>query len=236
LGGLPLYVGGWIQLAVAGTLVAVAAALVALVIWRWPTVGSPEPRFLIALAAAAPAAGLILLGVCFSNTPIELRYLAFSMPFVGPLLAGAVSSLPRRSGMICGTALISLQALALAGMLTRAETMQPDRATAAAAAALAGPEGVVLLPWGNDGVGVPGPFLADAPDWLRVMLVNTRQSAAAISAALTGVPRVVLALLEPDADSRLIDRTMRVAVAGQCWRRSGTGFMVMVFDRVCDGD
>jgi hypothetical protein len=102
--------------------------------------------------------GLLLLGMVLGQTPIELRYLAFSVPFVGLLLAGALGSLRPRWRMAIGVPLGMVQAVALLGMMTRAETMQPARATAAAAARLVG-DGVVLLPRGNDGVGVVGAFV-----------------------------------------------------------------------------
>jgi len=31
---------------------------------------------------------------------------------------------------------------------------------------------VVVLPYGNDGVGVPGPFIAAAPDAMRILLLR----------------------------------------------------------------
>ena len=48
----------------------------------WDQGPSPFPL----LAAAAPA-GLLLLGLVFGNTPIEIRYLAFSLPFLALFLA-----------------------------------------------------------------------------------------------------------------------------------------------------
>ncbi len=128
------------------------------------------------------------------------------------------------------------QALALVGLLTRPETMQPARATAATAAALAGPHGLVLLPRGNDGVGVVGPFLAEAPDWLRVLVVGRDTRPRQIVATASAYPRVVVALIGADDESRAVLLAMRAAFTDPCWRRAGAGFDVVAFDRICTPD
>jgi 4-amino-4-deoxy-L-arabinose transferase-like glycosyltransferase len=233
LGGLPLYLTGAEQAGVGAMLAVGLAALLVVIAARWRHIAWAEPRLLFALAAVAPPTGLILLGLVFDNTPIELRYLSFSVPFLALLSAGALGSLPRRQGGVAAAMLIGVQALAIAGLLTRSETMQPARFTARAASALAGPHGVVLLPRGNDGVGVVGPFLAEAPGWLRVLLIGQGAGAEQIETAVGGVPRVVLALEEPDTDSRAQVRDMRAAFANPCWRRAAEGFNVIAYDRVC---
>jgi len=237
LGGLPLYMAdGAARVAAGGLLGAALATLAGLVAWRWRAIGASESRLLLALAAAAPPIGLILLGLVFDNTPIELRYLSFATPFLGLLVAGALASLPRRVAWAFGAGLACLQVLALAGLLVRPETMQPARGTAAAAAALAGRRGLVLLPRGNDGVGVVGPFLAESPDWLQVLLVGRETPISRIVSTATAYPRVVLALVGADADSRAVLPAMRAAFADACWRPAGAGFDVVAFDRICPPD
>ena len=237
LGGLPLYVAdGAARLAIGGLLSAALATLAGLVVWRWRVIGARESRLLLALAAAAPPIGLILLGLVFDTTPIEVRYLSFATPFVGLLVAAMLASLPCRAAWAVGAGLACLQVLALVGLLARPETMQPARSTAAAAAALAGPSGLVLLPRGNDGVGVVGPFLAESPDWLHVLLVGSETSVRRIVAAASAYPRVVLALVGADADSRAVLPTMRAAFADPCWRPAGAGFNAVAFDRICPPD
>jgi hypothetical protein len=179
---------------------------------------------------------LILLGLVFNTTPIELRYLSFATPFLGLLVAGAFASLPPRTAWALGTAFACLQVLALAGLLTRPETMQPARGTAAAAAALAGSRGLVLLSRGNDGVGVIGPFVAESPHWLHVLLIGRKTPTRSIVSAASAYPRVVLALIEADADSRAVLPAMHAAFADPCWRPAGAGFNVIAFDRVCPPD
>ena len=140
-----------------------------------------KARLLFAMAAAAPPIGLLLLGFTFDNAPIELRYLAFATPYIGLLLAAA---LPRH----VRHAVLAIQAIALLGLMARPETMQPARATAIAAAALVG-DGVVLLPRGNDGVGIVGAFAVEAPPTLRLLVIGRDVSLAQIRARFRLFPR-----------------------------------------------
>jgi hypothetical protein len=235
-GGLPLYVPHRAGTAVAAGLAALVVALISLIALRWHHLGAPRPRLLLALASSAPPTGLLLLGLIFNTTPIELRYLAFATPFVGLLLAGTLSSLPRRWCRGLSGAVLTLQALALLGMMTRQETMQPARATAAAAAALAR-DGVVVLPRGNDGVGVVGAFINEAPDTLRLSIANQTDTIYQLAARIGGARRVVLALISVDAASRATVELMRAAFTdGPCWRPAGIGFNVRAFDRTCNED
>ncbi|HYP63208.1 MAG TPA: glycosyltransferase family 39 protein [Acidocella sp.] len=156
-GGLPLYAGRFaLPVAVTlGTLFVVCLIFV----WRRRHASAP---FFAALALATPC-GLFALGVVFGNTPIEIRYLAFATPFLALLLAPA---LPR---MLLGL-LLATQAASIAGLALAPSTTQPQAAAARAAAAYPGVP--VMLPFGNDGVGIPGPFIASAPDDMRILLVR----------------------------------------------------------------
>jgi hypothetical protein len=235
-GGLPLYVPAPATTAVAVGLATVAILLVALAVLRWRRIGAPHPRRLLTLAVLAPPAGLLLLGLASNATPIELRYLAFATPFAGLLLAGALASLPRRWCLGLGGALLAIQAAALFGMMTRQETMQPARATAAAAAALAD-GGVVLLPRGNDGVGVVGAFVNQAPDHLRLSIAEQTDTIQQLHARIAAANRVVLALIGVDAASRATSALLRARFTGDpCWRQAGIGFNVLAFDRICEGN
>jgi len=220
-GGLPLYFSGAASDIVEALLATLLLLMVATVILRWRSTHS-----LLAAAVLAPPMGLILLGAMFNNTPIELRYLAFATPFVGLLLAGA---LPRP--MLC--AVLVIQAAALAGLMTRPETMQPARATAAAAASLVR-DGVVLLPHGNDGVGIVGAFAEESAPELQLIVIRRDETAEQIRASAAHYQRVVLALLDQDADSHATLPHMRAAFAEPCWRHAGEGFNVLAFDRICE--
>ena len=225
-GGLPLYLpAGPARLALAAALALALVGLAGLIAARRRRIGACA---LLSAAALAPPAGLIALGLVFDSTPIELRYLCFGTPFLGLLLAGALATLPRRAGVTLGAAVALVQALALAGLLTQPRTMQPARAAAAAAARLAGRRGLVLIPRGNDGVGVVGPFLLEAPPWLRVRVVATPPRA-------PRARRLVLALIAADRASRALLPRLRAAYPPPRWRPvanlAGRGFDALALDR-----
>jgi uncharacterized membrane protein len=224
-GGLSLYVSETFDEPVAAALACLAVGSVAAIVWRWRSIASAETRWLLASAAIAPPVGLLVLGLVFDNTPIELRYLAFATPFLGLLLAAALPCWLRH-------VVLAVQAVALAGLMTRPETMQPARATAAAAAALAG-NGVVLLPRGNDGVGIIGAFATEAPAAMRLLVIDRDASPEAIRERTAGFSRVLLALLGQDEASRSTVPLLRRAFADRCWRNAGAGFNVLAFERIC---
>ena len=184
-----------------------------LIAWRWRRIGTPATRLLFAMAALAPPAGLIVLGMAFDNTPIELRYLAFAAPFFALLLAGALASLPPRPGVALAALVLGVQAASLAGLALMPQTMQPQARVTREAAALAGPEGLVIVPRGNDGVGIVGAVVESAPDWLRLLAVPRDASPEAIRAGAGTAPVVVLALLGLDGDSRAALPAMLAAFA-----------------------
>jgi 4-amino-4-deoxy-L-arabinose transferase-like glycosyltransferase len=223
-GGLPLYLGGIASSAVSSVLGVLLIGLIVLIVRRWPRGAEPARRALLAICAMAMPVGLLLLGLVFDNTPIELRYLAFATPFIGLLLA----TLPRG---VCGVVL-AIQAASIVGLMTRPETMQPARATAVAAATLVG-DGVVLVPRGNDGVGIVGAFAIESPPGLHMLVVGRDLSPAQIHARVGKYPRVVLALLGQDADSRATLPAMRDAFAGPCWRAAGEVNGAFAFARIC---
>ncbi|HTB43046.1 MAG TPA: glycosyltransferase family 39 protein [Acetobacteraceae bacterium] len=235
-GGLPLYVSPPAQPVATAAVATLALATVALVAVRWRHVArAPAARRSLAAAAAAPPIGLLVLGLVFHNTPIELRYLAFSTPFAALLLAGALASLPRLPRRAAIALLLTLQAAALAGLMTRPETMQPARATAAAVAHIA-QGGLVLLPRGNDGVGIVGAFAIESPPTQRLLVIDPDETPGEILVRIGEARRVVLALLAQDDASRATLPAMRAAVSGPCWRRIADGFNVAAFDRICEGD
>jgi len=125
----------------------------------------------------------------FHNTPIEIRYMAFAMPWVALLLAPA---LPR---LLLGL-MLGVQGAAIAGLIFAPMTMQPQGLAARAAAAY--PGALVLVPFGNDGVGIPGPFIAAAPDDMRIELLRP---------GMEMPPGAVLANIQ-------VDDASRAAVAG----------------------
>ncbi len=231
-GGLPLYADGGARAGVSIGVVTLMGMLLGLIAWRWRRIGAPEPRCLLAAAAAATPIGLLLLALVFDSTPIELRYLVFSLPFLALLLAGALGSLPWHMRVTAGALILAVQAVAIAGWLLRPETMQPARATAIEATALVG-DGIVLLPSGNDGVGIVGAFANDAPPELRMLLIARDESSPSIRRRAAPFPRVVLAPLMQDDSSRAAAQTMGKVFADPCWREAGRRSATVALERIC---
>jgi hypothetical protein len=231
-GGLPLYLEGLARTVLGVALSALWAGLVVLIAVRWRRLGSPGPRALLGMAAIAPAMGLILLGLVFDNTPIELRYLAFAVPFFAVLLAAAIASVPRQAAVALSLLVLGIQAASLLGMITRPETMQPQRAIEREAARFADDDGLVLVPRGNDGVGVVGAMVNEAPDGLRLLTVAPGETTEQLRTLTAPEHRVVLALAGLDADSRAVLPVMKAAFRdNRCWRQAGGGNSVLVYER-----
>ena len=226
-GGLPLYVDGIVRSLVTVALLLLLLIMLAFAVARWRRIGTPASRRLLAIAAVAPPFGLLLLGFIFDNTPIELRYLAFATPFLALLWAAALPSCLRY-------AVLTVQAVALLGLMTRPETMQPARAAASEVARLVG-DGVALVPLGNDGVGIIGAFAAESVPSLRMIVVGRDVTPGQIRVRASQYRRVVLALLDQDAASRATLPIMIEAFGDPCWRAAGEGSNVLAFDQVCRG-
>jgi hypothetical protein len=225
-GGLPLYVDGAGRVAIKLGIGLVAVALIVSVLRARPWQMERPIRLLIA-AAVAPPAGLLLLGAVFNNTPIELRYLSFGLPFVALLVARASRySRPGNDGKLLAV-ILTIQLASITGLLLSPRTMQPARATALQAARFAN-DGVVLLPRGNDGVGIVGAFAIEAPPALPLLLVGPTGPGAAV---LAPYRHVVLALMAQDRDSIATIPAMRAALAASNWRRVAIGSNVEVYER-----
>ncbi len=212
-GGLPLYVPSAVR--------PVTGAVLALGVLAVLALATRRPRWRLIGAAVAPPFGLVALGLAFDNMPIELRYLSFATPFVALLVAGA--RLPR-AVLAC---VFAVQVLSVGGLIVRSETMQPAKSAAGAAAG----QGVVLLPRGNDGVGVVGAFAAEVPVDTPLLIVAPDETAADIRRRLGPFQRVVLAGLAVDADSRAAVAALSAALDDAVWRVAGLGGDVRVFER-----
>ncbi len=225
-GGLPLYVGGGWQFAVEAGLGAVAIALVAGV-----AVARPRGTNQVVLAAAiAPPLGLFFLGVVFNTTPIELRYLTFGLPFVALSVAESlpiVGASRLRGRLVFLTLLLSVQFVSITGLLFSPRTMQPARLAAGEAARLAG-DAVVLVPAGNDGVGIVGAFGIEAPPTLPILLIRPDDP---ISDRVAPYHRVGLALLAEDRDSTAAIAAARSILTQPNWRRVEIGSNFEVYEQ-----
>lgn len=263
-GGLPLYVDGAGR-TVAEAMVGLAALSLAMLIVRAGPLTAE--RRLLGVAAAAPLVGLLLLGAVFNNTPIELRYLSFGLPFIGMMAAsppyrhaffpaGAASaSRPVSIGVFSflnkigrmglswrpvfskvrhltrwnpGRAFILvLQSAGVVGLLLAPRTMQPARLAATEAAHYAD-DALVLLPAGNDGVGIVGAFAIETAPTLPLLLVHPTDRLVSVPAQYR---RVILGLLAQDHDSLATLPVLRAAVAGPNWRRIAIGSNLEVYEK-----
>jgi hypothetical protein len=178
-------------------------------------------RILFAALTLSTPIGLITLGLAFHTTPIELRYLAPSLPFLALLLA----TIPRP----LLAALIAAEALTTLGLAVSPLTAQPQSAAAREAAAIATPATLTLVPYGNDGVGIPGPFLAAAPDTLTVELLHPNAPP-----DLAGYQTITLAGIAIDAASRTaITQTLALFESSPCWRQISSTALTRTFTAAC---
>lgn len=230
-GGLPLYADGVGRLIVGAIVGLVTVGTVVWVIKARPWRTGMAIR-LAAGGAVAPPIGLLLLGFVFDNTPIELRYFSFGLPFVALLIAWAsrpTAGVEKDARMLL--IIMSVQFAGIAGLLLSARTMQPYRDAATEAAGLVG-DGVVLLPRGNDGVGIVGAFAIEAPPALPILLVRSTDS---IADRIRPYRRVVLTLLPQDRNSIATIRGLRAALSAPGWRRVASEADVEVYERASVG-
>ncbi len=226
-GGLPLYVPDSLSWTVSGILGLMLIALFARVIVRWRHIGVPRTRAMFGLTSVAPGLGLLVLGFVFHNVPIEVRYFAFATPFIALLLA---ATLPPWSA----ACVLTIQAAAILGLILAPQTMQPMGGAARAASGLMG-DGLVLLPRGNDGVGIVGAFAIEAAPSLRLRLIRGNETPDQIRDSLGGHRRVALALLGQDALSRRAVAAMRLAMDSPDWREVAHSPHIAVYERIGGG-
>jgi hypothetical protein len=202
LGGLPLYLPAGAPRLGAGALLGVAlVALLLLPVLRWQHLGPAAPRRLLAMATVATPVGLGFMGLCAHTVPVEIRYFAFALPPLALLLAASFASLPQPWPRRILASILIVQNAAIVGLMTRSETMQPEGSLAREAFRAAGDTGLVLLPRGNDGVGIVAAFITAAPDGLHILLVDPGCRLTRLRQALLAWPRVTAADIAVDRDS-----------------------------------
>jgi hypothetical protein len=210
-GGLPLYASPY------GATVAATLAVFFLICLPFI-----KPRPLFILTTIATPIGLFLLGLIFNNTPIEIRYCSFSIPSLALLLATLPTPLR--------TTLILLESLGTIGLAFAPSTMQPQALAAHQAAALTTPQTLTLIPFGNDGVGIPGPFIAAAPNNLTIQIIKSPPD-------LTRQTHIILATITADDSSRLTVAatlaTLAALASNPCWRRTAATQLTQSFTRTC---
>jgi hypothetical protein len=127
------------------------------------------------------------------------------------------------------TLVLCIEACGIAGLIFAPATLQPQGIAARQLRAFVTPASLVLLPFGNDGVGIPGPFIAAAPDDLRLELIKPGPLP-----DLTAENRVILVTIHIDAASKLETATTLANFnADPCWHRKSATNYLIVFNWTC---
>ena len=228
-GGIPRYFSPPLRTTIYGALfVSVTYIFWHLRLGLWKKRNMAE-LYLLLLGTMTPSFGLIFLGVIFDNTPIEVRYLCFFCPFFSVLIAFAIkhSNYP----IIPTGIFLFLQAIGIGGLLIMPQTMQPIGAAVRLAVRLATSHTVVLVPFGNDGVGVAGAFVNSAPPNMKLLVVNSRNSLVQLHAALLGVNDLILVRLATDQQSKIqIEQTEKL-LSDLHWKATSSAPLALVFHR-----
>jgi hypothetical protein len=125
---------------------------------------------------------------------------------------------------------LCVEACGIVGLVAAPATMQPQGLAARQLHALSTASSLVLLPFGNDGVGIPGPFIAAAPGNIRLEILGPEQTP-----DLTSEHRVTLITITVDAASKQqVSNTLAKLISDPCWTRETSKLFVEVFARTCD--
>jgi 4-amino-4-deoxy-L-arabinose transferase-like glycosyltransferase len=234
LGGLPLYFDGVPRVGAIVLPAMLLGAMLAVPVLYWRRTEPRDARDLWAMAALAAPLGLVAMGLASGSMPAEIRYLSFALPPFALLLAAALRSMG--GGLVLRCLVLAVQTLSVTGLILRPETMQPEGTAARAAARAAGPNGLVLLPRGNDGVGVVAAFATAAPDGLRIALLEPDTALAVLRRAVASEERLVVVLFAVDRDSRSVSAEIKAATAAACRYpagTSGTELLIVSYSRSC---
>jgi hypothetical protein len=230
-GGLPIYVDGLLRNVFAALIGALAVGLVFCFARARPFAAGPGIRLILGAAIATPI-GLLLLGAIFDNTPIELRYLSFGLPFIALLLAWTWRPVHGQKTSALPACVFAIQIASITGLLCSPRTMQPARATAIAAASLTDDE-VVLLPRGNDGVGIVGAFGVEASRSQPLLIIAPNDQ---IADRIAPFRRVAVAMLAQDKESTATIAMLHAALVPPRWRLVTSGSHLEVYERSDDGE
>jgi len=92
----------------------------------------------------------------------------------------------------------------------------------------------VVIPFGNDGVGIPGPIIDAAPD--RISILVATDVGADVLGAAEFYPRVIVPDLTVDMTSEALVPALDVRFAASpCWQRMPAASGVETFDHRCAG-
>lgn len=229
-GGLPVYFSHpWSMLVampvvLAALVMAATAALGAVLgrAWQHPV------RLLVLAAAIATPVGLFALGVATQRSPFEFRYFVFSAPFVAVVFAIGIGELARRgllrlAGLAAGYVL-ACQAAGALPLPFALETQQEYRHLVRVAEPHWQPGTLLLVPTGEDGVGMNGPWTWEAPRHWLMRVVRTDDEPRALAAQMRQAPVLLVVTLADNAGRTALSRLRAAMVLDQeRWRLvSGT--------------
>ncbi len=251
-GGLPLYAEGVGRLAIGAGILALALLTLAAVLLARPWRADPRIR-LLAAAAAAPALGLLCLGMMFNNTPIELRYLCFGIPFIALLIAWACGQGRGWARTLSGYVIGVVQCIAI---VTHGDRIRDDAARPGGAARAAAHRGGADAAADNSAAregayeATPPPrtrwrwcrsattasassalFGSEAPAALPVLVIRATDPAATLADRVAGYRCVILVLLGQDRDSTATLPIMHEGFTRPGWRRITAGSYIEVYQR-----
>jgi hypothetical protein len=128
-----------------------------------------------------------------------------------------------------------VQAAGAAGMVLHPATRQTYRDAFAALAPALGPETLLLVPRGNDGVGIVGAVLAEAPPGQPLLVLRAEQ-AESVPALAAGYRRLVLlGITDRDGEEQIATAAAALAAdprwrdEGIAWRDARRGFTASIF-------
>jgi len=128
--------------------------------------------------------------------------------------------------------MVVVQGISIVGLAIAPATMQPAERTARAAARIAGPDTLVIVPFGNDGVGIPGPFIAAVPPAMRLLVA--RQADQVTLTVATSFRQVAIARIMVDGASRtLVPRLDELFKESRCWHSAPAPHGLAVFANDC---
>ena len=223
LGGLPDYAPRALMLPAAAAL---GGFLLLLVIIALRARLAVRAKTLLLAGAVAPPLGLLMLGAAFNTMPFEIRYFWLGLPFIGLLLAAGLAPYPRLRFM-----LLALDFVALIGLAVAPQTMQPTARLALRTGRMGAPT-LIIIPFGNDGVGIPGPFINAAPSSATILVA--RQANAALLARARAYPRIAVPDLTPDYASRILrPHLLDLFQSSLCWVEAPGPHRVTIFLNHC---
>ena len=223
-GGLPLYVDGIWRTVLASHGRRAGSGWLVAVVRRGPLRAGPTMRLVLA-AALAPPAGLLLLGAVFDNTPIELRYLSFGLPFIALLVAWSLRS--RRCRGRCFRSRLASRSPALSACWFLPARCNPPAPPRPRPRRLAGNGDRAAAARAMTALASSAPS-ASRRRPLRLLLIRPSDP---IAERIAPYRRVAVATLGQDRDSIAAIARLHASLVAPNWRLVAIGSSLEVYER-----